>query len=66
MNLQKLSTSEKILLAEQLWESARADASRGALTEAQKTELESRLSAFEIDQDDGDTWETVKRRIEGE
>ena len=64
MNFKNLSTSEKILLAEQLWESARADALCGAFSEAQRKELESRLSAFEIDHSEGDAWEMVRRRIE--
>jgi putative addiction module component (TIGR02574 family) len=63
MNIQQLSTSEKILLAEQLWESVRAEASGSELTPAQRQELHNRLAVFEIDQDAGDDWGSVKSRI---
>jgi len=65
MNIQELTTSEKILLAEQLWESVRAEADNSLLTEVQKTELDARLTAFELDQDAGDSWGEVKQRIAG-
>lgn len=63
MKLNELSSSEKILLAEQLWESVRAEADTIPLSSAQKQELEVRLASYELDQDMGDTWEQVKRRI---
>ena len=63
MNIQQLSTSEKILLAEQLWESVRAEAANNELTAAQRQELDNRLAAFEIDQDVGESWDAVKSRI---
>ncbi len=63
MNIQQLSTSEKILLIEDLWESVRAESDHSPLTEAQKLELDRRLTAFELDGDLGDTWENVRNRI---
>lgn len=33
------------------------------LTDAQKEELDRRLAAFEIDQDEGASWSSVKARI---
>ncbi len=63
MNIQQLSSSEKILLAEELWESVRADAANSELTDAQRRELDSRLAAFDLDRDIGDSWDAVKSRI---
>jgi hypothetical protein len=63
MNIQQLSTSEKILLIEDLWESVRAESDNSPLTDAQKLELDKRLAAFELDGELGDTWEDVRDRI---
>jgi len=63
MNIQSLSIPERILLAEQLWESVRT---KSLETEASKELLElldTRLAEFEIDGDVGDSWENVKERI---
>jgi putative addiction module component (TIGR02574 family) len=63
MDIQSLSNSERILLAEQLWDSVRANSDKLELTPEQTRFLESRLSAFEKDGDLGDSWENVKDRI---
>jgi putative addiction module component (TIGR02574 family) len=66
MNIHNLSASEKILLAEELWESVRAEADNAELPESHRLELDRRLAQFEIDEDVGDDWESVKRRIVAE
>lgn len=63
MSIQELSASEKILLAEQLWESVRAEADVSPLTDDQKAELDRRLEAYELDPDQGDSWAVVKARL---
>lgn len=64
MNIQSLSTSERILLAEQLWESVRTQSESPApLSQEQMELLDSRLSALEVDGDLGEPWEIVKARI---
>jgi len=63
MNIQQLSSSENPLRVERLWESVRADASRSELIPAQQQELDNRLTAFEVDQDAGESWHAVKSRI---
>lgn len=40
-----------------------AEDSEIELTEAQKVELDRRLEAFELDQDAGSSWSSVKARI---
>lgn len=63
MEIHDLSASEKILLAEELWDSAIKDESDIALTNKQKLELEKRLMAYENDRDVGSSWLNVKSRI---
>jgi putative addiction module component (TIGR02574 family) len=63
MDIQSLTISERIMLAEALWDSIVAEDSEIKLTETQKVELDRRLAAFEIDQDVGSTWSSVKSRI---
>lgn len=63
MGIQSLSMAERILLAEKLWESVRAESGQIELTSEQAGLLESRLSALELDRELGDTWEDVRGRI---
>ncbi len=63
MNLQELSVSERILLAEEIWDSVASDEKMVALTDEQKTELDARLDSYSIDPESGDNWENVRNRI---
>ena len=63
MKIQQLSTAEKIVLAEEIWESVRADEDSVPITDEQRTELDKRLSAYELDGKLGASWESVKSRI---
>ena len=63
MNIQELSTSERILLAQQLWDSVRTKANEIDIGEGQQKVLEERLAALEADANPGDSWKNVKSRI---
>lgn len=63
MEIQSLTISERIILAEALWDSVVARDSEIEVTEVQKEELDRRFAAFEIDQDVGSSWSNVKARI---
>lgn len=63
MNLKELMQSEKILLAEELWDSVAADENLFPLTEDQKAELDLRLTNYSVYPVEGDTWENVRNRI---
>ena len=63
MNLQELTPSEKILLAEELWDSVASDEQLFPLTEDQKSELDARLASYSISPTEGDSWENVRDRI---
>ena len=63
MEIQKLTVSERIILAEKLWNSVLNDESEIKLTSNQEAELDKRLEAFMIDHDLGSPWSDVKERI---
>ena len=63
VEIQSLTASERIILAEALWDSVISEGAEIELTQAQKSELKLRLAAFEIDQDAGSPWSEVKSRI---
>ena len=63
MDIHSLSTPERILLAEQLWDSVREKSDEIDVTPAQVQLLESRLEALESDGDLGDSWDNVKERV---
>ena len=60
MNIQELSVSERILLAEQLWDSVISDQVSIEISESQKKELEKRLSTYNKDQNPGKSWDEIK------
>ena len=63
MDIQSLNTQERILLAEQLWDSVRNKSNEIKVTPEQIKLLESRLEALQSDGELGDTWENVKARV---
>ena len=63
MEIQSPTVSERIILAEALWDSVVAEGSEIELTDAQKLELDRRLKSFEQDQDRGSSWVDVKARV---
>ena len=65
MKLNDLTASEKVTLAQQLWDSVASDQDAIKLTTAQKNELDNRLAQFESDQNVGSDWNTIKSKILG-
>ena len=63
MNIRSLSTSERILLAQQLWDSVLTKSDEIEVTSEQIQLLESRLTALKQDGDFGDSWDNVKSLI---
>lgn len=60
-DLDKYTNAEKILLAEELWESVSKD--KLELSDAMKQELDRRISLVEEDKTEFYTWEDVKNYI---
>jgi putative addiction module component (TIGR02574 family) len=60
-DLDKYTNAEKILLAEELWESVSKE--KLELSDAVKQELDRRISLIEEDKTDFYTWEDVKNML---
>ena len=65
MKINELSISERILLAEQLWDSVIAEENNIEIPDSQIAELDKRLASYNRDQDIGSSWVEVKSRILG-
>ena len=60
-----LSADQRLQLAEDLWDSVASEMNASPLPEAQRQVIEQRLAAYEADGQAGDTWDRVKRRVQG-
>jgi putative addiction module component (TIGR02574 family) len=56
MDIQSLSTSERILLAEELWDSIHKKSDEIEVSPEQMAMLDERLAAYRADGDPGDSW----------
>jgi putative addiction module component (TIGR02574 family) len=63
IEISQLSISERIQLAEDLWDSILDRQDEVELNSAQQQELDSRLDRYRQDPAAGSTWETVKQRL---
>lgn len=63
MKVQDLSLSERVLLAQQLWDSVFLEQNSIPVTSEQNSILDARLATFEVDGDMGSSWQQVKKRI---
>jgi putative addiction module component (TIGR02574 family) len=63
--IKALSISERIQLAEDIWDTVVAEDADIELTEGQRGELDRRLVAYEQDPGRGSSWEEVRARILG-
>ena len=60
IDIQGLSQSERIQLAEKLWDSVAENQDSLEITAAQKAVLEERLEAYKKSPNEGSSWEEVK------
>lgn len=63
IDVDRLSTDERLDLIGKLWDSLGADASTLPLTPAQREELDERLDDLEREGPTGTTWDEALRRI---
>ncbi|SBS29137.1 Putative addiction module component [Marinomonas aquimarina] len=63
MNINHLSTKEKVQLAEELWESAYKEQSSAPISDEQKAILDARSAEFEKDQNIGTEWHLLKKQF---
>jgi putative addiction module component (TIGR02574 family) len=59
----KLSIPERIILAEELWDSIANEQSTLKMTATQRKELDSRIDEYQSNPDEGSSWHEVKNRI---
>ena len=64
IDIQELSQSERILLAEQLWDSITDDQDALEVTDAQMKILQQRLAAYKASPNEGTSWEQVKKEMQ--
>ena len=62
-NVASLSTDEKLLLIDALWNSIAAEG-LPPLSDEQRAELDRRMAAYEADPSSGRSWEQVRARCE--
>lgn len=65
LGLEKLTTAERMQLAEELYDGLPDAAEPPPLTDAQRADLERRLEAFKDDPLAGKPWEEVSARLKG-
>jgi putative addiction module component (TIGR02574 family) len=63
LGIDRLSMAERILLVEEIWDSIAATPEAVPFTEAQKQDLERRLTAHAANPQAGSSWEEVKARL---
>ncbi|MEH1770266.1 addiction module protein [Nostoc sp.] len=63
VDISQLSVSERIQLAEDLWDSILTDTNAVTLSEEQKQELDRRLETHLQNPNQGSSWEEVKQRL---
>jgi putative addiction module component (TIGR02574 family) len=63
MKIDSLTTNEKVVLAQQLWDSVAANEDSLDVSPNQKAELDRRVRGFESDGSTGTPWDAVKSRI---
>ena len=59
----ELPASDRVEIAQQIWESIIDRPEAIPLTDAQKAELERRWEAFQKNPEEGESWEKVKRSL---
>ena len=63
IDIHDLSQSERILLAEQLWDSIFEDQDSLEVTDAQMELLQQRLAAYKASPNEGSSWEEIKKEM---
>lgn len=63
LGIDRLSTEQRLALVEELWDSIAADSEAIPMTEAQRAELDWRLTELDADPGTGTPWEELKRSL---
>jgi len=63
--IDQLSPAERLLLAEEIWDSISEEEDAAPLTDAQREDLQRRIAEYEANPKAGSSWEEVKSRLRG-
>ncbi len=63
INIRELSQAERILLAEELWDSIVQNQDILEVTDSQKKLLDERLAAYKASPEEGCSWEDIKNEM---
>lgn len=63
LGIDRLSTDERIVLVQEIWDSIAAEDASPPLTDAQKAELRRRVAHNDAHPDDTVPWEVARQRI---
>lgn len=63
LGIERLGIEERLTLVEELWDSIAADSNAVPLTEAQRTELDRRITEHESNPDDVVPWDEARTSI---
>ena len=66
LNIRELSIEERILLAQDIWDSIVAEEESLTLTEFERQELDSRMETYDVALERGVTWEAFIERMKSE
>ena len=66
LNIRELSIEERILLAQDIWDSIVAEEESLTLTEFERQELDSRMETYDVALERGITWEAFIKRTKSE
>lgn len=61
--IKKLSVAERILLAQDIWDSIAEEQESLSVTDAQRKELDRRIDACRVSPVEGASWEEVKKKL---
>jgi putative addiction module component (TIGR02574 family) len=62
--IKRLDVAERILLAEEIWDSILENQEAVTVSKAQKDELERRLESYARTPEEGSSWQEVKARVQ--
>ena len=66
LKIRELSIEERILLAQDIWDSIVAEEESLTLTEFERQELDSRMETYDVALERGITWEAFIERMKSE
>ena len=66
LNIRELSIEERILLAQDIWDSIVAEEESLTLTEFERQELDRRMETYDVALERGITWEAFIERMKSE